>query len=219
MPDNTSSPDSPSAPTDPTSPDLFDKENAFLLYAVFCGNVTQTAHALGVGEKLVADVAIENKWDQRLRPIIELKNSTKPGDVERAVNRAMNFVQAHRYRLFLERVLREMTGLSQQDIRAYMLATDVDKDGVAAKKFNTRALADFASALEKCQSMTYLALNDTATDRKERGEDNASDAAAAEMHLRLADAMAKAGGPSMTPKGMLLDYQLSVAEHEAVPVK
>jgi hypothetical protein len=59
--------------------------------------------------------------------------------------------------------------------------------------------------------LTYLALNDTATERKGRDDTEDGQGAAAELHLRLADAMAKAAGPAKTMKGLLAETALDIA--------
>jgi hypothetical protein len=217
MPNNSSDPETSA----PQIPHEIDKENAFLLYATFCGDAERTAHALDVPPELIKTLAETSGWDKKLRPIIELKQSSKPGDIERGVNRALNFVQAHRYRLFLERVLRQLTGLSGRDLEAFLFPMDMKKDKLggteSVMKFSTRSLADLASALEKCHSLTYLALNDTATERKERKDDTDDSVAASELHLRIARAMSEAGGASKSIKGMVADAQLLMAqEHAAV---
>lgn len=195
---------------------LFDKENAFLLYAVFCGDAERTAHALDTDASIVRALAEENQWDKKLKPIIDLKQSSRAGDVERAVNRALNFVQAHRYRLFLERVLRQLTGMSKSDLDAFLFPREYEKkQDKIFQKFTTRPLADLASALEKCHSMTYLALNDTATERRERTEEGDEGATASEMHLRLAEAMAAAGEKSKSIRGLVLDAQLQIGQELA----
>ena len=55
-----------------------DRENAFLLYATFCGDIERTAHALNVPAVAVLKVADEEGWQTRLGPIIALKKSTRP---------------------------------------------------------------------------------------------------------------------------------------------
>lgn len=208
--------------TNPPKVETFDKENAFLLYSIFCGDVKRTAHALNVDEPLIQKLASENDWDRSLKPIIDLKQSSRAGDVERAINRAINFVQAHRTRVFLERVLKSLTGMTPSDLEAFLFPVRTNKNGDAVQTFSTRALADLASAIEKCHAMTYLALNDTASDRKERGEDEgtAGGASASEIHVALAEAMAKGGSKARSIKGMVLDAQLEMAqERAALPVK
>lgn len=196
-----------------------DKENAYLLYATFCGDAVRTGHALGLDEDVVRAMAVDNGWDKKLKPIIDLRNSTKPGDVERALNRAMNFVDAHRMRGFLARVLRELTGMSHSDLNAFLFPETSEPGSaglVKVKKFSTRSLADLASALEKCQMLTYIALNDTATERKERKEDGSEDeASASELHVKLAAAMAAAGKGASSIRGLVLDAQIQRAAEMA----
>lgn len=197
------------------------KESGFLMFALFCGDIVRTAHALNVAPEVIRSLAVEHAWDAKLRPIVDLKQSSRPGDVERAMNRAVNFVQAHRWRSFLEVVMNELTGMNRQEIRAYIFATETDKDGIQTKKFTTRALADLSSAIEKCHALTYIALNDTATERKGRDSSEDGEHAAAELHLKLAEAMAKAAGPSRTIGGMIAEQQLEIASEIAManPVK
>lgn len=197
---------------------VFDKENAFLLFSIFCGDTKRTAHALNVSEDLIVKLVQENEWDRQLKPIIDLKQSARAGDVERAINRAINFVQAHKTRLLLEAVLVKLTGMTPSDLEAFLFPQKMKggKHGDVIQTFSTRALADLASAIEKCHAMTYLALNDTASDRKERGEDaGAGGESASEIHLKLAAAMSNAGGKSKSIKGLVLDAQLEMAQAHA----
>lgn len=60
--------DSSALPVD-NALETLDKENAFLLYAVFCGDVDRTAHALDVDASLVRNLAQENEWDRKLKPM------------------------------------------------------------------------------------------------------------------------------------------------------
>ena len=92
---------------------VFDREQAFLLYATFCGDLEKTAHALNVRPVEVLRMVDEEGWNERLKAILELKKSGRPGDIERAINRALNFVMAHKFRLFLERVLFRLTGMAR----------------------------------------------------------------------------------------------------------
>lgn len=188
----------------------FDREQAFVLYGTFCGDVERTAHALGVRPMDVLRVADEEKWNEKLKSIIELKNSNRPGDLERAINRALNFAQAHRFRLFLERMLHKLFTMTPEQAESYMIEVVVKKDGSSYSKLSTRPLADLAAALEKAHAMTYLALNDTTQDRTRRKEQSADDNAGGELHERIAAAMARVGA-SETPRAMLFDAQLAHA--------
>lgn len=199
-------------PIDTTEID-FDRAQVFLLYATFAGDVVRTAHAAGCRPVDVLRVADEEGWTAKLAPILELSKSQRPGDVERAINRALNFTQTHRLRLFLERVLSRVTGMSASELEEYILTSKIDKNGVeTAKVLSTRSLADLATAIEKCHSMSYLALNDTATDRGRRKEQSTNeDTNAGELHVRIAAAMS-AVKASSTPRALLFDAQIALAE-------
>jgi hypothetical protein len=195
----------------PNSPPI-DRPQAFLLYATFCGDVVKTAHALNVSPVAVLRVVDDEGWTEKLKGIIELKNSGKPGDLERGINRALNFVQAHRMRLIVERAIRHFTGMTEEAFAEMMTSgKEFTKDGKPAMlKMSTRAIADLASALEKAHACSYQALGDTAQDRGKRKEAEATVESMGGLHAQIAAAMAKAGA-SQTPRAMLLDAQLDRA--------
>jgi len=190
---------------------VIDREQVFLLFATFAGDVEKTAHAAGIRAVDVLRVADEEGWLDRLKPILELKKSNKPGDIERAINRALNFSQAHRMRLIVERVLHKLACMTNEELQAYMFTDHKPQTGQEYKRLTSRALADLSSAMEKCQSMTYLALSDTVQDRTKRKEAGDNETAGGEMMVRIAEAMSKVKG-SATPRMQLLDDQLLVAE-------
>src|SRR6267142_484118 len=169
-----------------------DKDNVFMLYATFCGDRERTAHAMNITSEEVLAMAEQGKWDQKLRGILELMKSGKAGDVERAMNRAVNYVQAHRLRSFLERVLQHIFSRPLEQIEEWMFAFQYIKGNPEpVKKFSTRPLADLAAALEKCHSLTYLALGDSATERRGRSDTQDVDVSGGEIHARIAAAMSK----------------------------
>lgn len=191
---------------------LLDRENAFLLFAAFCGDVEQTAHALNLSPATILKVAEDDGWLTKLRSIIELKKSARPGDIERAMNRALNFVQAHRFRLVCERMVKKLTNLNDEELKSYLM-TGHTKEGMAVDKLTTRPLADLASAIEKAQALSYLALNDTAVERVKREEFREDSTSGGELHARIAAGMAAAGA-STTPRAQLLDAQLAIAQEQ-----
>ena len=97
------------------------------------------------------------------------------------------------------------------------LLTKTTKEGTVPS-LSTRALADLASAFEKAQAMTYLALNDTAQERVKRNETVDAEQSGGELHARIAAAMAEVR-TSNTPRAMLLDAQLAVAQSTAAVAK
>jgi hypothetical protein len=190
-----------------------DRENAFLLYATFTGDLERTAHALNVRACDVLLMADEEKWNEKLKPILDLKKSTKPGDIERAINRALNFVQAHRMRMVIERVIKRLSGMNDAELEEYMFSEHaLGKEGNRHmyKKLTTRALADLASAIEKCHAMSYAALNDSAPERGRR-KDDSDPVAAGDMHVKIAEAMQKAA-ESKTVRAQLFDAQVAIGQ-------
>jgi hypothetical protein len=211
------------AAIDKTSEQLkIDHDNAFMLYAIFVGDPIRTAHALNTKPELVVALASAHDWDKKLKPIIELHKGARAGDIERAINRAMNFVQARKCQMFFERVLTQLVGMSPSELEAFIFPrTEKGKDDglIVQQRFTTRSLADMASALEKCHAMTYMALNDTATERTKRGDDEDSDATTASVHLQLAAAIQKSGGrlkEGLPLKVLKEDQQTMAQEHAAI---
>lgn len=194
----------------------FDREQAFLLFTTFCGDAERTAHALGVSPVAVLRMADAEGWTAKLANIMEQMRSAKPGDVERGVNRALNFVQAHKFRMFLERTLKHMYGWSEEELIAHLNPESVSKMG-STTKFTTRPMADLASAIEKCHVLTYQALNDTAPERARRAGD-VPGGASEDLHAQISAAMAKAGG-SKTPRAMLFDAQLVQGAEQVATIK
>jgi hypothetical protein len=190
---------------------LIDREQAFMIFASFCGDVARTAHALNLAPATVLRVVDEEGWTAKLAPILELKKGTRPGDVERAMNRALNFVQAHRARLMLGRVLAHVEGLVNNELTETLFPNVHNKDGTVKTTFSARAFADLTVALEKAQAMTYIALNDTAPERVKRKDNGPGGDSVNEMHAKLAEAMAEVS-KSKTPRAMLLDAQLVEAD-------
>lgn len=188
-----------------------DREQAFMLYATFCGDVERTAAALNIRPVDVLRVADEENWNVQLQSIIALKKSDRPGDIERAINRAINFVQAHRTRLFLDRMLKRLNAMDAEELDSYLLAEETHpKTGAVYRRITTRPIADLTSALEKAHAMTYTALNDTSGERRNRDDAEQSENSAGELHAQIADALSKIRG-SNTPRAQLLDAQLAQA--------
>jgi hypothetical protein len=198
---------------------ILGKEQAFLLYATFCGDVERTAHALNVEPSLVIDTAEKYGWNKKLRGIIALKQSAAPGDVERGINRAINFTMAHRYRLVLERVINKLSDMSKKELEAYVMVDELNtKTGVSKTVLTTKALADLAAALEKCTLMTYQALADTTQDRARRDEAEGGGEASGAIHAGIAKAMAEIAADH-SPGALMLDAQLAAGQANAEKVK
>lgn len=193
----------------------FDRESAFQLFAVFAGDVERTAHSLNVRPIDVLRVAEDEGWLLKLQPILELKKSKRPGDIDRGLNRARNFVQALRLVTFLERVLKKLMDMPSEELNDYLFQTitTTSKTGEVseAKKLSTRPLADLTSAIEKAHAASYLALNDTVQDRTKRQEHGEDPDALGDLNVAIAKSMASVLA-SNSPRAMLFDAQLKIAQ-------
>jgi len=193
----------------------FGLEQAFQLYATFCGDIEKTAHALSVKPAVIIFIAKREGWDERLAPLFEMQRGHRPGDVERGINRAVNFVQAHRLRLCVDRMIDRLYNMTEDEILEYCfeVTTKRDRDGneSVTKKIVTRPFADLATAMEKCQAQTYHALNDTAPERAKRLEAPNDFHSAADLHAELSKAMAEVR-ESKSPQAELFRTQLARAE-------
>jgi hypothetical protein len=196
---------------------LSDKKQAFLLYTLFCGDSTKTAHALGCSVLAVAKLAEEGNWDEKVGEIASLRKSDRPGDLERAINRAINYTDAHRYRLQLQRVLEYFQGLPEEQLEDLLITERFDKEGnVVGRSLSTRPFADLSAALEKAHALTYLALGDTAQDRARRKEESDDGVMAATvMNQQIIDAMAEQGQLE-APSDQLQEAQAKRAQEIAL---
>lgn len=194
-----------------------DLEQVFLLYTNFCGDVDATAAAVGVSPRVIAAIADAEGWRDKIAHIIAKVKSRKPGDVERAINRAMCFVQAFRYLRFLERVCRRMFKWSDEELHDYLVTWETKgkgEDAIKVPKVNARALSDMAHALETAQQMCYFALNDTTPERGKRNETGQEELAASAFHAEITAAMDRAAEPA-TVRGQLAEAQIERAQLDA----
>jgi len=149
---------------DPVDKSNLDVSQIFLVFMATVGDVTKTANALDMDPDIVDRLARQEGWLDKIRRISVMSKSEKPGDFERATNRALNYVQAHLFRLSMDRMLKYVRGLENDAIGDISKTTD--RSGVV--RISGRFWADMAAAMEKCHAMTYAALGDTATERKDQ---------------------------------------------------
>lgn len=177
-------------------PGRADAEQIFLLYAGSCGDVAKTARACNVSMQEVIKLAEEGGWLARIHELIDLKKLDKFDDVGRALSRATNFIQANRWRLFLERAVRKFEEIPDEELLEAFKTYKVDKNGDARMTgFSLRVLADLSSALEKCHWLLYQSLLDTPSDRAARKtvEKAGDPAGESDIHARIARMMTGAG--------------------------
>lgn len=198
-----------------------DREQAFLLFATFCGDVVRTAAALGVRPESVSYMADSGHWNAKLAPIINLhRDAANPGDIERAINRAVNYVQAHRLRMLCERLLRTfLTAPGAPELLALFATPSgvpagapdrVDPTQQDRARVSLRPLADLAAAMERAHLLSYAAVGDTVQERVKAGAARSDSVSATALHTQLAAAMQQALADS-SPRAAVFDAQLAAA--------
>lgn len=194
----------------------FDVDAAFQLYAMNSGNVEITAHSLNVTPSEINKIAVACRWQEKLQVIFDLAKSAKPGEVERAVSRTINFVQAHRMRVSLDRLITKLYRMTEAELFDSCCPEVFDEKGKSVgRRMNTRPFADLASAMEKVHAMTYLALMDTTSERVKRKEQEDT-AKAGQLHAAMAKALAEQSTVKGSQEVIQFEEQLRLAEELAV---
>jgi hypothetical protein len=141
-----------------------DVAQCFLVYTALVGDVQKAAAALDIEPEILEQLSKEEGWNQKLQRACLLSKSSAPGDYERATNRALAFVQGHRLRALLDRIIFRFESLTPEEICAEV--TSVGKGGV--RNVSARFFADLAAAAEKANNLTFVALGDSAGERAHR---------------------------------------------------
>lgn len=197
-----------------TGDKLINREQSLLLYVTNGCDVAKTAFSLGIDAVCLQRVVDSEKWDERLGSIREKMKGETPGSVERGINRSLNFVMAHRFRILLERALQVMENWTDSELRDALTSESTSKAGKTSYRVSTRWAGDFSSALEKMAAMSYAATNDSATERVRRRDEEGSGESKIDIHQRIAQVMSGVA-ESKSPRHLLLDAQLEVADHVA----
>lgn len=190
---------------------LINREQALLLYVTNSCDVAKTAFSLGIDAVALQKVVDSEKWDERLGAIREKIKGESAGSVERGINRSLNFVMAHRFRILLERALQVMENWTDEELRDALQSESTSKAGKTSYRVSTRWAGDFSSALEKMAAMSYAATNDSAGERVKRRDEEDSGVSKLDIHQKIAQCMAGVG-ESKSPRHLLLEAQLEAAD-------
>jgi len=143
-----------------------DCAQAFLVFMSLVGDVNKTAHALNRDPEFIQRLADSEGWSQKIQHVSLMSRGQRPGDWERAVNRALIFVQSHQMRGIVDSVLSKLRDMDADELMEFCSVTD--KNGVA--HFSAKPLTDLTTAIEACSRISLVALGDTVTERVERDE-------------------------------------------------
>lgn len=187
-----------------------DVSQIFLVYMSLVGDVEKTAVALDMSPQLVEDLAESEGWRSKVSRLCVLSKGGKPGDYERATNRALNFVQAHQLRGVLSGMISHFSKLTLEDQLNELIITNKEGAPVAV---SAKFFAELTTAMEKVQGMTYAALGDTLGERKDRDLSKDGELGADALHAAVIQALNSA----RTPKG--IDPAVLVANAQTDIVK
>lgn len=142
----------------------------FLGYMALVGDVEKTALAFDMLPADVAELAEAEGWANKIRRVSVMSKSEKPGDWERAQNRALCFVQAYQIRQLINRWTQHLLKMDVEE----MLTETATLDKVGGRHISARIISDLVTAAEACHRMSYNALGDTVTERiAQKGPDGA----------------------------------------------
>jgi hypothetical protein len=140
--------------------DAMDVAQVFQTFMTFCGDVARTAAATGLTAEQVTTLANSEHWDEKL----QLWNTLKDGDskeLQIQINRAVTYVQAHRLRSILDRLVSHLTKKSDDDLVQLLtkqfhvhVSRGSKNSTVDRTEFSTRPLTDLVRAAKECADMT-----------------------------------------------------------------
>jgi len=160
-----------------------DISRIFESYIQFLGDTAKVSVALDIEEHLVKNLAAVEGWDKKLKQW-QQQISGDPREFQVQVNRAINFVQAHRLRTVLDKVVGKLHSMTADELIDALTVNT--KYGSEVK---TRALTDLVKGAEAVQLMTQRALGDTDAERPKSDPNNKG----SQIMLSVAAAMQAAG--------------------------
>lgn len=185
-----------------------DVSQVFLCYMALVGDVSKVALALDIPEPEVQEMADREGWSEKVRRISIMSKSGRPGDWERAQNRALNFVQCHQLRRSIDRVIAHIA--DQVNKGAVLdLIEHKTKDAV---NYSAKLFTELAKAMQAVHEMTYSALGDTVKERDPSGDGKDAALTSAALHASLIGALNQQKLKDSTPETLVKEATVRVQE-------
>lgn len=169
-----------------------------LTFMATVGDADRTALAFNLEVSQVEELAESEGWREQIRRVSIMSKGGRPGDFERATNRAMCFVQAQLLRQQIDRLLKECQDMTSQELLERACVRTRDGGTQLSAKF----LTDMASAAEACHRMAYAALGDTVSERTDSGSGSAG--SSNDMHASVIAFFSNPGATSVPTSTLLL---------------
>jgi len=180
-----------------------DVTQVFLTFMQFVGDADRTALALGLDVSVVVELAQVEGWVEKVQALTVMSKGGKPGDYERAANRALNYVQAHQLRATLGAVISKLGSEDIDTVLANLLPAAARQTVVLSSKF----FSDLATAVERVQGMTYTALGDSVGERTARAADGDGRVNADAMHAAVIASLNSMPMRDITPEKVIAAAQ------------
>lgn len=171
-------------------------------YLAFLGDTAKVAVALDIEEHIVKNLAVTEQWDKKLK-VWQQQISGDPRELQVHINRAINFVQSHRLRTVLDKVVGKLHSMTPDELEEALTVNT--KNG---PEFKTRALTDLVKAAEAVQLMTQRALGDTDAERPKTDPNTKGSA----IMLSVASAMQAAADAGILDSAEVVQKQLPPAK-------
>lgn len=149
-----------------------DNIQAFQTYVAFNGDCQRTAVALNITLAEVQGMAAQGDWEKHAEQWKSLREGSSQ-DVSIQVNRAVNFVQAHRLRGLIDKVVSKLSDMPADELMDLLATKAKGKDGeLRVTGFSVRQLTDLTKAAEAAHLMTQRALGDVTGERPDETKGN-----------------------------------------------
>lgn len=185
----------------------YDVSGIFSTYMSFVGDVDSTAAALQIDPRIVQTLAEQEGWVEKVKHLSQMSKAGKAGDWEKAANRALNFVQAHRLRGILTSLLTNYESKAPEDLPEVTTNKHTGVQTVSCK-----FLADLASAMERVHQLSYAALGDSIAERNARLEETGTEVSGDTLHRAVFAALNSPAVRGIEPKTLIQDAQSAHAE-------
>jgi hypothetical protein len=165
-----------------------DNIQAFQTYVAFNGDMQRTAVALNISVQEVQGMASAGNWAEHAKEWQSLREGSSQ-DVSIQVNRAVNFVQAHRLRGLIDKVVGKLSEMEPEALMDLLTTKVRIGDELKPTSFSVRQLTDLTKAAEAAHLMTQRALGDTTGEQagKEAGVKGSSIALLVQQAMSAAE--------------------------------
>lgn len=184
----------------------------FLGYMALVGDTDRTALAFNITPRVVRSLAERHGWEDKIRSISFQNKQGKPGDFEKATNRALCFVNGHILRSIIQRILENLNSMSRADI----VKTVISQKRTGEITFSAGFYSDLAAAMERCHSMCYAALADASADRSRTDKEAVNAELSVDaLHAAISSALNTPAGAAA--ERVLLEKEVEKVVKESVP--